>query len=303
MAAWGQRPDPDKFGARMWDQLRGSLSDEWILEFAPEFLDFAPGFAMRDRGGIVPGREILRAVERFHFKSPRVGRVALSLILLPDPAVIDVIAKIEKSNPDEKVQGVAALAHALLLRRIGDDPENMKRRLTLLKEAIIKSADVRIGNTSVAQLAESELYSIQYLSKDREAPNLVGRDTAGRPISLQALRGKVVVLVFWQSWMADADRVVEILSRFHKDNQGRPVELIGVAGVREEVLRNLIKKGAVPWRNIVDEDGALAAKYQVLKTPKVFVIDQKGVIQHMGVPDSFMNLAVEGLLAEPAAQP
>ena len=303
LKAWGDRPDSDKFGARVWEQLRTSLADEWILEFAPEFLESAPGFAMRERGGRVPARLLMQAVERYHLKSPRVGPLALALTVVPDPAVIDVVSKVGSSNPDEKVQGVAALAQALLLRRIGDDPENMKNRLTLLKEAIIKSADVRIGNTTLARLAESELYSIQRLSKGRVAPNLVGRDTAGRPVSLTALRGKIVVLVFWQSWMAEADRVVDILARFHQDNQGRPVELIGVAGVREEVLRNLIKKGAVPWRNIVDSDGALASQYQVVQMPKVFIIDEKGVIQHIGAPDSFMNLAVEGLLAEPAPAP
>jgi peroxiredoxin len=298
VAIWKKRPDAEKFGERIWGQLRTSLRENWILSYAPNFLEEAPAYAVTPHGGKVPSRDLLRAVELFHMKNPQVGRLCLALTILPDPETLKIIRKISESNPSPEVQGQAALAQALLLKHLGDDQDNMKMRLGFLREAIIKSDKVRVGKTTVAELARSEIYAIIKLSKGREAPDLLGRDVAGRPMGLHSMRGKVVVLVFWRSWMPDADRIVAILQRFHREHQGRPVELIGIAGVQAQVLRGLRADGTIPWRNFVDSEGALAKQYQVLRMPQAYVIDAEGKIQFIGSPGTFMDLAVEALLAE-----
>ncbi len=89
----------------------------------------------------------------------------------------------------------------MILKTLGDDPELMRKRLTYLRKAIIQSSDVNLGGTTVAKLAEDELYIIRFLTKGRVAPDLSGTDSAGRPLKLSDHKGKVIVLLFWGSTM------------------------------------------------------------------------------------------------------
>ena len=79
----------------------------------------------------------------------------------------------------------------------------------------------RLDGTTVAKLAEDELYIIRFLTKGRVAPDLVGVDSANRPLSLAANKGKVIVLLFWNSNVPDAKRVVEITTGL-SEIQGPP---------------------------------------------------------------------------------
>ncbi|MFY8061520.1 MAG: TlpA family protein disulfide reductase, partial [Arenimonas sp.] len=38
------------------------------------------------------------------------------------------------------------------------------------------------------------------LSEGQPAPNLLGKDVKGNPVTVDAFRGKVLVVTFWASW-------------------------------------------------------------------------------------------------------
>jgi len=84
-----------------------------------------------------------------------------------------------KHIKDPKDKGLADLSMAVVLRGLGDTPLNNARRLQLVRSAIIKSAEVKLQQSTVGELAIEEVYRIQTLSKGRPAP--VGR--AGMLIS------------------------------------------------------------------------------------------------------------------------
>ena len=299
-AAWARRPDASGFGRQMWVELSDSLREEWTLDFTPWLLETAPRFAAEEpvaRMKRTPLEEIRRVTEQMHLKSPKVGRLCFSLTAFPEPPTLALVEKIEKGNPDPLVQGQAALALALLLKHLGDDPGVMAKRLTHIRNAIIKSVNVKVGDTNVEELAMDELYAIKHLSKGREAPNILGRDVAGAPMNLKTFRGKVVILVFWSSGMRDAQHAVDVLTKIYKDNLGRSVELLGVCGDSLEVLRGLKANRVIPWRNFADPNGDILKQYRVKRPPMVFVLDQKGMIQFIGTPGAFVNFTVDALLA------
>lgn len=295
-----KRPDAAEFGRRMWIEIGPELRKEWTLKYTPWLLEHAPHYAGTAKGGRMnrtPVEDIRRVTEQMHLLSPGVGRLCLALTAFPEPETLDLVRKIEKSNRDPKVQGQAAMSLALLLKYLGDDPEVMRQRLTYLKSAIIKAADVQVGDTTVAKMAEDEIFGMLNLSKGRVAPEIIGRDAAGVAMSLNSLRGKVVVLVFWESEMREAKHAVELLAKLQKNNKGKPVEVVGVSGDSLEILRELRGNSVVPWRSFSDPDGKIAKRYQVTRKPWVYVLDQKGVIQFIGGPGAFVDLAVDSLLA------
>lgn len=303
---WRQRPDGVPVARRMWSCLRDSLAEEWALEPAAWLLRSAATM----KGPVSEGSakpetwadviEAIRgAVEGKHLGSPRLAPVCLALVSVPDPRSLALLEKIERGHPDRKVQGVAALGLSMLLKSLGDEGDVMKRRLVLLRKSIIESAEVELDGQTVAKLAEDELYVIRWLSKGRTAPDLTGKDAAGREFRLSEYDNKVVVLLFWGTWAPDAEPTMAMARDLVKRLEGKPFALVGVNSDPAETLRELVKAGEVTWRNFSDPGNKLAADYRVSSWPAALVLDRKRVIRFIGTPGSFVDLTVDALLEKP----
>ncbi len=307
--AWASRPDARPFAKDMWAAIGQSLDEEWALEPAAWFLRTTPGLlATNATGGTSPifskeNEAIRKAVESHHLNSPKLIPVCYALASSPDPHSLAVLEKILATHPDPKTQGVAALGAAMQLKTLGDEADIMRKRLNYLRKAIIQSSDVELDGTTVAKLAEDELYIIRFLTKGRVAPDLVGVDSANRPLSLEANKGKVIVLLFWHSNVPDAKRVVEITTALETKFKGRPLAIMGVNNDALEKLRALQADGTVPWTNFSDPENKLAKEYRIGTWPLVYVLDGERKIHYAGAPGSFAELTAEALLGEtkPAA--
>lgn len=305
--AWNGRPDATPFAKDMWNTIGQFLDQEWTLEPAAWFLRTTPGLLGSNAAGAsVPlyaeeDEAIRKSVETQHLNSLKLTPVCFALGSSPDPHSLALLEKIQASHPDAKIQGVAALGAAMQLKSFGDDGDIMRKRLTYLRKAIIQSSDVEFNGTTVAKLAEDELYIIRFLTKGRVAPDLVGVDSAKRPLSLAANKGKVMVLLFWNSNVPDAHRVVEITTAMEKKFKGRPFAIIGVNNDPVDKLRALQADGTVPWPNFSDPENQLAKEYRVGSWPLVYVLDGERKIHYAGAPGSFVELTAEALLSEAKA--
>jgi peroxiredoxin len=150
----------------------------------------------------------------------------------------------------------------------------------------------------VAKLAEDELYIIRHLNKGRVAPDLVGTDSANRPLKLSDEAGRIVMLLFWSSAMNEAERVIAMTNTVRQRFEGRPVTVLGVNLDPLDKLRSLEADSAVTWRNFSDPDGKLASAYRVNSLPLVYVLDGERRIHFSGTPGSFAELTMEALLSE-----
>lgn len=300
--AWSSRPDATPAAREMWNVIGTSLEQDWTLEPAAWFLRTTPGLLATDDAGIPKpifskeNEAIRKAIETSHLSSPKLGPVCSALASSPDPRSLAILEKIQASHPDQKIQGVAALGAAMQLKALGDDGDIMRKRLNYLRKAIIQASDVEINGTAVSKLAEDELYIIRFLTKGRVAPDLVGVDSGGRPLSLEANKGKVIVLLFWNSNVADAKRVVEITTAMDAKFKGKPFTVIGVNNDTTEKLRALQADGTVPWLNFSDPENKLSADYRVGTWPLVYVLDAERKIHYAGAPGSFAELTAAALL-------
>jgi peroxiredoxin len=301
---WDSRPDATPFARQMWGAISQSLDQEWTLGPAAWWIRTTPRLLATDANGsatpiFTQENETLRkAIETYHLKSLKLIPVCAALGFSPDQRSLSLLDKIQANHPDPRTQGVAALGAAMQLRNLGDDGEIMRRRLSYLRKAIIDSSDVELDGVTVAKIAEDELYIIRFLTKGRIAPDLVGVDSANRPISLSANQGKIIMLVFWNSNVPDAQRVVEITTTMEKRFVNQPLVVMGVNNDTLEKLRSLQADGTVPWTNFSDPENRLAKEYRVGSWPRVYVLDGERKIHYSGAPGSFANLTVEALLAE-----
>lgn len=302
---WSERPEPEPFAREMWELIGPALTEEWTLDPAAWFLRMATSLVTTQANGSTTPtfakqtEAIRKAVESHHMESLKLIPMCMALASTQDPHALAVLEKIQAGHPDPVTQGVAALGSALILKTLGDNPELARKRLTSLRQAIIQSAEVDLGGgTTVAKLAKDELYIITHLVKGRIGPDLSGTDSAGRPLKLSDFKGKVVLLLFWSSYMPDARRVVQITTAMARKFQGRPFVVIGVNQDPLKELRDLEADGTIPWRNFSDLSHSLAATYRVGSWPLAYVLDGQRKIHYAGTPDTFAELTVEALLSE-----
>ncbi len=297
------RPAPNEFAHKLKQLLRADLNHEWSLKYAAWLLVNDTSISTSSQ------RAILNAAQSRHLRSSELGPLCVAMIHLNDhgePAPsgkvpvrsqgMKLLEEIKKSNPNPEVQGQAALALSIMQGALGDDPRIMARRIQNLREAIIKSADIRMENTSVAEMARDELFKINHLSKGRTAPDIAGVDSGARPMNLSDFRGKVVMLVFWSSWDPQAGRALELLRSNVADHINAPFVMLGVNRDSLTNLRALEADRIVTWRNFTDPDQTIAKQYRMNRWPYCMVMDQQGVIQYKGAIGSFADAVVSDLL-------
>jgi len=298
-----KRPDATPFARQMWEQIGPSLADEWTLEPAAWFLTVTPGLlSSRPDGSTTPTftaeiEAIRKSVETRHLYSKGLTPVCVALISSQDPRSLAILEKVQDVNPDPKIQGVAALGAAMILKTLGDAPDLIRKRLNYLRKAIIQASDVALPGTTVAKMAEDELYIIRYLSKGRVAPDLVGTDSGGRALKLSTYQGKVVMLVFWSSYMPEAKRVVEMITTFKNRTKDPRFVVLGVCMDSLKELRDLESDDTVTWTSFSDPDRSLSNEYRVTRPPTVYVLDGNRKIQYVGAPGSFAELTAQALLS------
>lgn len=127
----------------------------------------------------------------------------------------------------------------------------------------------------------------------------------GKPVSLDALRGKVVVVNFWASWCVPAcyDEAPS-LERAWQAYRNRGAVLIGVnIQDKEEPARRFLAQFGHTFPNAPDPSGRVSVDYGVYGVPETFFIDRKGQVRFRkvgAVTDEILKQQVEKLLAEPA---
>jgi cytochrome c biogenesis protein CcmG/thiol:disulfide interchange protein DsbE len=123
----------------------------------------------------------------------------------------------------------------------------------------------------------------------------------GRSVTLEALRGKVVVVTFWASWCQpacyDGAPVLERAWRMYRD---RGVVVVGVdMQDTMDAARAFIRHFQLTFPNAPDHGGKLAVEYGVSAVPETFFVDRAGTIRskHVGaVTDETIRRALEPLL-------
>jgi thiol-disulfide isomerase/thioredoxin len=132
-------------------------------------------------------------------------------------------------------------------------------------------------------------------------PDFDVKDLDGKPMSVAAYKGKVVMIDFWATWCppcrAEAPNIAKTYQKYHD----KGFEIIGISLDRKGDKDKLVaftKENNMPWGQYYDEAGGpgkLAQKCAVDTIPRAFLLDGNGKIIAKGD-------AIRGEALEPAVK-
>jgi len=127
----------------------------------------------------------------------------------------------------------------------------------------------------------------QGLAVEAAAPELAPpgalplRDLAGRPVSLAALRGQAVWIVFWTTWCPACEQEAPDLEAIWQARQGTGLVILAV-DLQEDagVVANYARRHGLTYPIVLDPNGVTISTYGVFGLPTHYFIDRAGVIRN-----------------------
>ncbi len=131
---------------------------------------------------------------------------------------------------------------------------------------------------------DAEIYSA-FLLTGTQAPEWNLSDSDGNMVSLEALRGNVVVIDFWATWCAPCKVVMPEIQSLHEKYADQPVMIYGVNVWESGDAAAFMLENAYTYGLLLEGD-AVAFDYKVSGIPTLYVIDQEGNIAFAQVGSS-----------------
>jgi thiol-disulfide isomerase/thioredoxin len=116
---------------------------------------------------------------------------------------------------------------------------------------------------------------------DRSAPVLQVQLLDGRVLSLEQLRGKVVLVNFWATWCPYCRHEMPAMEEFYQDYRGRGFEILALSqDEAAATVADFMAKEGYHFPAAMADATSAAALGGVSRLPTSFVIDKKGVVRH-----------------------
>jgi thiol-disulfide isomerase/thioredoxin len=114
------------------------------------------------------------------------------------------------------------------------------------------------------------------------APKFQLTSMAGKPISLESLKGQVVMINFWASWCGPCREEMPVLEKLYAKYKPMGFTMIGVNVEPDSKLAaEWLKATPVTFPILFDTKSEVSKLYQVSSMPSTVIVDRKGNLRWM----------------------
>ncbi len=135
----------------------------------------------------------------------------------------------------------------------------------------------------------------------------------GKPLSLDQLKGKIVLVDIWGTWCKPCREAIPALVQLYHKHHRHGLEIVGFAFEQtpspEEALalvKRFVQEGGIPYRCALGDETILKQIPNFNSFPTTLVLDRSGKVRMLATENSnelmgILNDVVQVLAAEPAA--
>ena len=214
----------------------------------------------------------------------------------------DTLIAGEKGAKTEDAALIAFMKAQLYLEVIKDQDKGAE----LIKQIKANYPDTKYGKNADKVLAGIEKQAAakkiqSSLAVGSAFPDFAEKDLNGKPLSVAALKGKVVLVDFWATWCAPCRAELPNVIETYKKHHGEGFEIIGVSldADRAKLDDFLKKQDGMTWPQYFDGEGwgnKLAGKYGVESIPFALLIGPDGKIIGKDLRGEELETAVSAAL-------
>jgi len=165
--------------------------------------------------------------------------------------------------------------------------------------------DYAAANTKLLAMARNNLDNLDVMKRlaiGGEPIPFEVKDLDGQLLSLEKLKGKVVLLDFWATWCGPCRQEMPNVKRVYKKYNKSGFEIVGISlDSKLNDVKSYLKKNDVKWVQHFDGKGwnnGVAQKYKVSSIPATYLIDRQGKIRYKALRGPALDRAVEQLIKE-----
>ena len=174
----------------------------------------------------------------------------------------------------------------------------------------------RVGSWLLGAGVAAATLSALLLGADTPAPVARGtpapafelpRAGGGPSLSVEQLRGKVVLLNFWATWCKPCEDEMPAMERLYRTLAGSDFELVAISVDEDEVAVNaFVNRLGLSFPILLDPSQEVARAYQTFRFPESLLVGRDGVVLERYVgpkewdADAYLG-RIQRLLADGAA--
>jgi len=144
---------------------------------------------------------------------------------------------------------------------------------------LVAKFDEQVANSRYAMIINANLASARKVMPGAQAPVFSMNDMEGNPVSLEAYRGKFVLVDFWASWCKpcrqENPRMLSIFNRY----KGPQFDMLGVSIDRsKEQWKQAVIADQLNWTQVIDESEVAVNAYGVVGIPANVLVGPDGAV-------------------------
>jgi thiol-disulfide isomerase/thioredoxin len=220
--------------------------------------------------------------------------------LAGDIKALDTLLAKHPEKNDEMAQ-VAYLKATLYSQVLGDD----KTAEALTKKLMVDYKGTKlVAKLEKMEAAQAEAKKAQAaLAPGLSFPDFNVKDLDGKPLSVGAMKGKVVLVDFWATWCGPCRAELPNVIATYKKHHGDGFEIIGISldSDRPKLDSFLKKQEDMTWAQCFDGQGwqnELAKKYGIQSIPFTVLVGKDGKVIGTNLRGGKLETAVAAALGK-----